>query len=290
MTGSLRFNFEAIGTSWTIDIYGKKSVDVSDLREKIDEEIKNFSNVFSRFDEKSEISKAGLKSRKIKIPKKYSELILIYKKLYDLSEGLFTPLVGNLLVEAGYDSKYSLISGKLNQVPDWEEVVEYSDFILNIKKSNLLDFGAGGKGFLIDLIGKLFEKEKIYSYCIDGSGDILYFGKDLLRVGLEHPKNKNQVIGVSEIKNQSICASSGNRRKWGDFHHIFNPHSLKSVDEVLSAWVVAENGLVADCIATFLFLCEPEKLKNDFTFEYFILYPDYTFKKSNNFQGEIYYN
>lgn len=289
MADGFQFKFEAIGTSWVIDIYGKKLVDFPNLREKIYREIINFSYIFSRFDPESELSKASNSARKIKIPARYSELIKLYERLYKLTEKKFTPLVGNLLVDAGYDASYSLKPGKLQPVADWDEVINFSGPFLEIKKPWVLDFGAGGKGFLIDLIGKLLEASGINSYCIDGGGDILYKGKEKLRVGLEHPNNLEQVIGIAEIKNQSICGSAGNRRKWRDFHHIFNPQTLSSVNEVLAVWVVAEKALLADCLSTCLFLVEPDTLK-EFEFEYLIVYPDYSFKKSSKFPGEIYYN
>src|SRR3989344_2259708 len=107
MSVNYRLNFEAIGTKWVID-FQKKSVNTSILLKKIQQEIDNFSNVFSRFKEDSQISFAGKSKRKIEIHKKYLLLVGIYQKLYKLTDGLFTPLVGNLLIDAGYDADYSL--------------------------------------------------------------------------------------------------------------------------------------------------------------------------------------
>lgn len=292
MGENVQFKFEAIGTHWEIDINKEKLINFSELKQQIKEEIFQFTKYFSRFDKNSVVYKASNQALEIKIPEKYQSLIEIYEKLYKLTEGLFTPLVGNLLVETGYDENYSLVPGKINPIPEWGEVIDFEYPTLKIKKPWVLDFGAGGKGFLVDLIGELIEKQNIISYCIDGSGDILYktTDKNPLRVGLEHPENKTQVIGVVEIKNQSLCASAGNRRKWDKYHHIFNPNTLESVDDVRAVWVVARNGLIADCLATCLFLVEPEKLINNFKFEYLIVYKDYSFQKSLNFKGEIYYN
>lgn len=292
MVKDLQFNFEAIGTFWTIEIKDKNPGGHIDLKKKIDKEISDFVKIFSRFDKKSQIYLSSKAARKINLPEKYLDLVDTYQNLYQLTGGTFTPLVGNLLAEAGYDADYSLIPGKLKPVPGWDEVIEYKPPILETKKPWILDFGAGGKGFLVDLIGKLLENEGFKSYCIDASGDILFktlSGEPLL-VGLEHPDNKDQVIGVAEVKNQSICASAGNRRKWDKYHHIFNPYLLKSTDKVLAVWVIADNGLIADCLATCLFLVEPEKLISNYEFEYLIVYPDFTLKKSSKFRGEIYYN
>lgn len=291
MLNTFRLEFEAIGTKWVVDLASDKEPDPRGLQEKIFREIDDFTKIFSRFDEKSKIYLLGQKGGFLKIPPKYKKLIDIYKTLYLKTEGKFTPLVGNLLTDAGYDNKYSLKPGKIKPIKTWDEVIEYQGGILKLLEPAILDFGAGGKGFLTDIIGELLEIEGFSEFTVDASGDILYKSKkNILRVGLEHPENFKQVIGVAEIKNQSICASAGNRRKWGKYHHIFNPETLRSVDDVLAVWVVAPTGLIADSLATALFLTGPESLTSIYDFEYLIVYPDFSFKKSEDFPGEIFYN
>ena len=285
------FDFEAIGTKWVIDLYDNP-VDRSILENKITREISNFSEVFSRFDPDSEISKVANHVGKIIIPENYLEIIPLYEKLYKITDGKFTPLVGNLLEDAGYDKDYSLTLKKLRVIPKWEEVIYFNPPTLEIKKPSVLDFGAAGKGFLVDLIGKIIEENQVNNYCIDAGGDIIYKtkGEEFLKVGLENPDNFKQVIGVCNIKNQSLCGSSGNRRKWGNFNHIMNPENLKSVEDIKAIWVVAENGLIADGLSTVLFLTDPKNLKRDFSFEYLKVLTDGTFVKSENFPGEVFTN
>jgi thiamine biosynthesis lipoprotein len=116
----------------------------------------------------------------------------------------------------------------------------------------LLDFGAGGKGYLIDIIGKIIEDYGITSFSIDGSGDILYktASHKALRVGLENPQQTDEVLGVLPLFNQSVCGSAGNRRRWGKLHHIMNPVTLKPVENVLAVWVTAQQALLADSLST----------------------------------------
>ncbi len=290
MDNGFRFEFDAIGTHWMIDILDSEVKDQAGLRKKVEEEIENFSKIFSRFDPESEIYYASKNPSEITLPQKYLKLLKVYKRLYDLTDGLFTPLVGNLLIDAGYDENYSLKPKKINQVLEWEEVINLKDNVLEIKKKWMLDFGAGGKGFIVDIIGDLLNNQQIKSYCIDASGDILYKTEKgaEIKVGLENPSNTKQVLGIANLKNGSICASCGNRRKWDKYHHIFNPKSLKSVDEVLAVWAIADEALISDCLATCLFFKDPKVFQEDFSFEYLILYPDFTIKKSGNFPGELY--
>ncbi|HLC87688.1 MAG TPA: FAD:protein FMN transferase [Patescibacteria group bacterium] len=291
MPETFRLEFEAIGTSWVIDIVQNPPPNLKALKKKIEDEIAGFSKIFSRFDENSEILKAARSGGRFAIPVEYLPLVCLYQKLYILTGGVFTPLVGNILEDAGYDRKYSLSPKKIRPVLNWEEAIDLKKNILKIIKPAVLDFGAGGKGFLVDLVGKILEEGGIESFCIDAGGDILYASKqnETIRVGLENPENIKQVIGVADVKNGSICGSAVNRRRWDKYHHIINPLTLEPVKNILAVWVIADTALLADCLSTCLFLIPPEKLTG-FNFKYLILKPDYTIDKSADFPAEIFYN
>jgi len=284
--------FEAIGTHWVIDVFTDKSQEsIQKVFSSVKQRIEQFDQIYSRFREDSLISQIAKRSGSYQLPADADAMMRLYHQLYQITEGRFTPLIGSLLVEAGYDAEYSLQGKKLHAVPAWEQVLTYEHLRLTVKQPVLLDFGALGKGYLVDLIGSLLEQEEINSYCIDAGGDILYktCENTPLRVGLEHPKNLEQVIGVAKIMNQSICASSGNRRKWETFHHLMDPFTFTSPKSILATWVIAKAAMLADSLATCLFFVTPDILQKYFVFEYVILYPDYTLRKSSQFSGEIYY-
>jgi thiamine biosynthesis lipoprotein len=175
--------------------------------------------------------------------------------------------------------------------PVWDE-----NFIFNesnkpqitVKKPILIDVGALGKGYLIDIVGQILEENGIHSYCIDAGGDILHRNTDVLRIGLENPENIDQAIGIALIKNQSLCGSAGNRRVWAHFHHIINPHTLLSPRHILATWVVGQTTILADGLATALFFVTPQDLLAHFNFEYVIVYADGHAEISTGFPGELF--
>ncbi len=288
---SAKFAFESIGTHWVVDCYEITSkITNSQLLEKIESRIDEFDKTYSRFRKDSLVWEISQKEGEYIFPPDAEKFFRFYNTFYHLTSGKFTLLIGNTLDEAGYDSKYSLIPRKINLVPEIDSILSYDHPKLKINKPYILDFGGLGKGYLIDIIAKLLREEKIFSFCIDAGGDIFYEtrNKNPLTVGLEHPENKDQVIGVIKIINESICASSGNRRAWDKYHHIIDPEKLESPKEVLSTWVVAKEAILADGIATSLFLTSPKKIQKYFDFEYLILFPDYTFEKSNGFNAELF--
>ncbi len=216
-------------------------------------------------------------------------MLSLYYELYTRTNGLFTPLVGGLLSDAGYDAKYSLQpNAVLQSPPTWDEALEYHHPKLLVKKPVLLDFGAAGKGYIIDLIGELLEAEGIHAYCIDAGGDILHKNTASIRIGLENPHNVDQIIGVCTLGNGSICGSAGNRRAWGDFHHIMNPKTLTSPTEIIAVWVTAASTMLADALTTCLFFVPADTLTVAYSFEYVIVKNDFSIEKSPNFPGEFF--
>lgn len=285
-----KFEFEAIGTHWVIDVADDLSAHrEADLLKKINERIAVFDKDYSRFREDSLVTKMSKESGEFILPGDADKMISLYKRFYDLTDGLVTPLIGQVLVDAGYDAKYSLVEKKLIKPKKWEEVMDWQNPRLIIKEPALLDFGAGGKGYLVDIISEILEKEGIKSYCVDAGGDIRQRNVEgnRMKIGLEHPDDTSMVIGVVPVLNQSICGSAGNRRKWGNFHHIINPDTLTSAKEVSTVWAIADETILADLLTTALFFVPPEKLK-EFKFEYLIVYSDFTIRKSDGFGAELF--
>jgi thiamine biosynthesis lipoprotein len=284
------FNFEAIGTKWYIDIYKElDEAEKSELFSKIKNRIDVFDKIYSRFRADSLVMRMSKESGDFTLPADAEPMLSLYRDLYVHTDGLVTPLIGNLISDAGYDAQYSLKQKKkLEMPPTWDEALEYKHPKLLIKKPVLLDFGAAGKGHLVDLVGKVLEKNGIKEYCIDAGGDILHKGKTPIRIGLEDPENKEKVIGVRILQNRSICGSAGNRRKWADFTHIINPKTLTSPTDIMAVWVVADTALLADALATCLFFVPASKLSDAYKFEYVIVYSDRSLEKSENFHGEIF--
>jgi thiamine biosynthesis lipoprotein len=282
--------FEAIGTKWQIDLPDGL---LASRQEKLLIDIKNridiFDHNYSRFRDDSLVTAMSKKAGKYRLPPDAQPLFKIYENLYRITNGLVTPLIGDVLVAAGYDKNYSLKPGKLSSPLAWDEVLERQEDLLIIKKPTVLDFGAAGKGYLIDIVAELIRKAGVTSFCVDAGGDMAYYDNDeRLRVGLEHPLDSTEVIGITTIKNQSLCGSAGNRRVWDKFHHIINPKTLESVTEILAVWTIAPITLLADALTTALFFTDASVLQAEYQFEYLLVRSDLTVEKSEGFPVELF--
>lgn len=293
-----QFSFEAIGTHWTIDIYDAISDDAfTKLQTGVHARIEQYDVTYSRFRKDSLITKMSQNSGVYTFPEDAPPLFDLYEKLYELTDGKFTPLIGNTLEQAGYDAEYSLeakpdkSTGELTKPRYWNQVLKINFPTIEVSEPIMLDVGAAGKGYLVDIVSELILSQNINSFCVDAGGDIVYRNAtgQALEVALENPNDINQAVGVARILNQSLCGSATNRRKWGEYNHIINPQTLKSPKDIIAVWVVADSGLIADGLSTALFLSPPEAFQSDFSFEYLIIYIDSSIQKSDNFPAEMFY-
>ncbi len=286
------FDFEAIGTRWRIDIYQDLSPDKrGEILRAIQTRIDVFDRDYSRFRQDSLVAKMAHESGTYALPQDAEAMITLYQRLYMITKGAFTPLIGQLLVEAGYDPKYSLLPKELHTPPTWEDALEYDFPRLTLKRPALLDVGAIGKGYLIDIVGELLQTFGIQAFCVDAGGDILYRHPEHqpLKIGLEHPANFEQVIGVATLTGeQSLCGSAGNRRAWREFHHIMDPRTLASPKHISAVWTVASTTLLADAMSTCLFFVSPQTLLKYYAFDYLIVRPDYSVDHSPGFPAELF--
>lgn len=284
------FRFDAIGTSWQIDIYqelqeAQEKVLLSAIKERID----SFDKTYSRFRADSLVTTMSQEVGEFVLPDDAKDLFSLYEDIYNRTHGLVTPLIGNLISDAGYDAQYSLVKKLELQTPlEWNNAIVYDYPNITIKQPVILDFGAAGKGYLIDIVAKVIEEHDISAYCVDAGGDMIHRGSEAIRVGLENPSDLEQVVGVYPLKNKSLCGSAGNRRAWGDFTHIINPETKTSPTEIVAVWTIAHSTIVADILATALFFVPASVLTDGYDFEYVLVRSDGSIEKSASFSGELF--
>lgn len=276
----MTIKFTATGTQWLIecDLAESKS---TQIKTDIEALTRDFESVFSRFDESSLVSKLHSQTGgAFEFPHYAHRMFDHYQDLEDASDGAFTPLIGSSLKEAGYDRQYSLKAGAISDVPRLRKTLEFDQTTIKTSSSVELDFGAMGKGLLIDLTAELLRDAGSFEFMINAGGDI--YTTDKKRVGLEHPVLPDTLVGVLSLGSGALCGSSGNRRNWGKFHHIIDATSKQSPQDVLASWVVAKDALTADALATALFLIESHKLSS-YEFEYLLISGNGSFKASKGF-------
>ncbi len=285
------FAYESMGTKWKVTVWDALQ---DDERKELESEVKRrskaFESAYSRFDRSSLVWSLTEKHGVVAVPRDLVQMLRLYEKFERLSEGKFTPLVGFSLSDMGYDKEYSFEpKKKIRPVPKFSDALHIVDEEhIELSDSVLIDVGAVGKGYFVDMIAALLRDRGYKRFLVDGSGDIFYEGDgQTLRCGLEHPADATKVIGVLTITGGAFCGSASNRRRWHNYHHIIDPQSLASPQHILATWVQAPTAAEADALATCVFLCDPEKFSSEH-FEYCMLNDKHAVKRSAGFGAELF--
>lgn len=277
------WRFVAIGTSWSIETPD----DLPDeVKTAVTRRINEYDKTYSRFRDDSFVSSLRTPGT-YTLPTDARPLLQIYKELYALTDGRMTPLIGATLEAAGYDAAYSFTQSPAQVVPAFSAIGWNKGNSVTVTEPVVLDVGAAGKGYLVDIISNVLYGYGLHEHTIDASGDILVNGRQE-RIGLEHPDDPTKIIGVGVVSNESLCASAVNRRTWKGLHHVFDGKSQQPTKAVVATWVASETALVADALATALFFVEPEVLQQRYEFESVIMKRNGDVGVTPGFKGELF--
>jgi FAD:protein FMN transferase len=279
--------FEAIGAPWRITTPGPLPASVvAAIHTRIDE----FDATYSRFRADSLITRIASEAGTWQFPADAAALFSLYRTLYNATEGAMSPLVGGRLENLGYDRDYTLKPHDVAvDVPIWDDIMQWDGTRLITTEPVLVDVGAAGKGYLVDHVATVLQDAGLDDYLIDASGDLLHRGETPVRVGLEHPFDPTQAIGICELSNAALCASAAGRRSWGEgLHHILDATTGDPTFTVAATWALAKSGLQADGLATALFFASAPVLGASFSFEYVRMFPDSRIEYSRSFPGELF--
>jgi thiamine biosynthesis lipoprotein len=258
--------------------------------EAIAARIEAFDRTYSRFRDDSLVTRVASTAGAHPFPADAGALFDLYRRLYAVTDGAVSPLVGRTLETMGYDRGYSLRpQATVASVPAWRDSLAWDGSALVAVRPVLIDVGAAGKGYLVDIVGALLIDRGIVDFVIDASGDILHSGDAPIRVALEHPLDASKAIGIVNLRGASLCASASNRRSWGEgLHHIIDATTGLPARRVIASWAIADSGLVADGLATALFFAEPARLAEEFDFDFVRMFADGRVESSSGLDGELF--
>lgn len=288
------WSFEAIGTSWTVDVDRPAGPAV---RRAVADRVEAFDRDWSRFRPGSVVDALRAGAGRHRLPDDAAPLIEVYDALHRLTAGAVSPAVGGSLEHLGYDAAYSLRPGPGHvPAPDWG-AVRWEPPYLVTSEPLVLDVGAAGKGYLADLVAAVVrEHTDGAGVTVDASGDLVHRpgpGASPLRVALEHPRKPGYAVGVVSLDGspgaRALCASATNRRTWADgVHHVLDARTGAPTGDVLATWVVADDARTADAVATALFLAPPETLRRELDFTWVTYDARGALRASPDLAGELF--
>ncbi|PZQ90575.1 MAG: hypothetical protein DI534_05050 [Leifsonia xyli] len=276
------WHFDALGTPWRIDTEQPLP---DEVRAVVTDRIRRFDADWSRYRDDSRVARIAREPGRHRLADDAGPLLGLYAELYAATRGRVSPLVGGALSASGFGPR---IAGATDAVPRWEDALAWDGEHLDTARPVLLDVGAAGKGYLVDLVSGLLAEAGVARSVVDGSGD-LRLREVPMRIALEHPADATMAVGVAELSNGALSASAGNRRRHADGrHHVLDAITGLPTREVLATWAVASDDLTADGAATALFFdVDPSWLERRGV-EWVRMLSDGSLERSPGFPGEVF--
>lgn len=244
---------DALGTGLLVHT---ESVLDDEIRDRIGSFIHEYEVVLSRFRDDSIVGRMRTAAHggTFDFPDWASGLFGLYDRLFAATDGATDPCVGEDLIRLGYDESYSFTpapdaaehAGAIHGRAIWSADVERHGTTLVTRGPVALDFGACGKGYLVDLLAGMLGDgaghPQPIQYVIDAGGDLLVHTDEPITIALEDPADPANAVGTVEISHGAFCASSPSRRHWSDaaghqLHHLLNAIDGLPVDDVAATWV-----------------------------------------------------
>lgn len=178
------------------------------------------------------------------------------------TDGAFDPTVGRTMETLGFNREYR--TGAIVQSPeDADPAATFRDIQLDrqhrtvtLTRNLTLDLGAVAKGLAVDTAAR--ELQPFRDYAIDAGGDLYLAGVNPhgkpWSVGIRHPRRDGELIHTLHISNKAVCTSGDYERG----EHILDARTHSASTAVASATVVADSAMLADALATAVFVLGPE--------------------------------
>ena len=238
-------------------------------------EIGRIEEAYSRFRDSSELSRLN---RRLGVWQSASdELLMLAERAEEFrqkTDGYFDITLKARLEQLGYGPQQN--SGKMAQQPskiaqqtgppavlhDSGSAVKVDRKSGRIWLGKEIEFGGLGKGYVLDRVAALLEKNGVKHYFINAGGDVYARrgkGEEPWIVLLEHPDDPSRAIGSMELDGHALAGSAPNRRRWGaiggpgERHHLLNPKTGEPVKGVKAVFVLARTGMEADAYAKGIF-------------------------------------
>jgi len=265
----------AMGTVMTHKAFGRYA---EDSLAAVCAEVEWIEGLLSRFLPDSDISRinesAGIKSEKVS-PETY-EVLTKAVEFSRYCPGCFDVTIEPLVTlwNRGKDSSVQPEELSIQQVLP---LVNDRDLILDPWKMTAglkfvgqsVDLGGIGKGFAGDRILEVYRQFGVSSAYSNLGGNVVTLGAkpdgSPWRIGIQHPRQENKIIGSVSVVNQTVVTSGDYQRYFTDsqgkrHHHILNPTTGYPAESgLISVSIVSEKSLAADALSTILFVAGMEK-------------------------------
>jgi len=212
-------------------------------------EFERIGQIFNPYDPESEVAKLNQAANagEISVSPALYDVLTISKDLFAASHGRFDPTFLRI-------KQLWRHAEETQEIPSDREILKalqatgLEDVELKTGQSGKIwinnpairfDFGGIAKGYAVDRVRQALKESGVTQGLVQLGGEIAVFGEndgDPWRLGIQHPKNMQDIWGIIERKADIRVSTSGNYRQplriqGQKFYHIFSPETGKPVSE-----------------------------------------------------------
>ena len=265
--------FNTVGqlTLWNVDQHTADCI----AREVI-AELQQLHNCLNLFDPASEVARLNQASpgEFFQCSDTLWKILKVAKEAHQLTDGTFDITVGPLMRLWGFHRKRDSlptadeVSLTLEKVGFQKLRFEEETQSIAFSRAGMsLDFGGLAKGFALDIIRPLIEKQGCRSYMLNLGGNIYCSTeppprRQAFQIGIRDPADPNKIIRMLALRNRCISTSANyeralqiGERKIG---HLLDPRTGYPVERSGSATIITACGAWSDAFSTAIFVGGPE--------------------------------
>jgi thiamine biosynthesis lipoprotein len=268
-----------MGTTYNIKVVGtKEQVETLNLHQKIDAVLKQVNQEMSTYIKSSEISTFNQSSstEAIEVSPGFARVLKESIRLGQLSEGKLDVTVGPLVNLWGFGPEQrpdkvpsdELLAATKKRVGLQNLVLEGN--LLSKKIPDLyIDLSTTAKGYGVDVVAELIEKNGIANYLVEIGGELRLKGfkstGELWAIAVEKPLTNERSVQEVIIPRDNAVATSGDYRIYFEadgvrFSHIIDPATGKPINhKLVSVTVIHPSSMTADGLSTTLMVMGMEK-------------------------------
>jgi thiamine biosynthesis lipoprotein len=248
---------DAMGTSYSVVLYGTDAFRMRAASEQTFEEVRRLERMLSNYRKESEWSEINrdAAARPVRVPEELYNLIAACVDYSRRSEGTFDITVGPLMKLWGFYKG----SGRMPHAAEIRVAMSqigYRNIILDPKEKTVrfarsgveIDPGGIGKGYAVDRMVEILKANGMRSALITAGGSSIYAlgappNEKGWRLKIRHPKKHEETVQEVVLKDQSM-STSGNYEKFVRYggkiySHIMDPRSGYPAQGTLSVSVIS---------------------------------------------------
>ena len=273
-----RHTIFAFGTLIEITLLGTTESKANTAFDRLEAEFHDYHASWSPWEPGSDLSRINASIRagnKASAPQQLISMIAISKDLFEKSDGLFNPAIGNLInlwqMHRHDESDIrppdaAVIRRLVTQNPNMSDIHIDGTSVESRNPGVQLSLGAFAKGYAIDLAMEYLQSQGIENAVINAGGDLRVIGQHggrPWRIGIRHPRKDGVIAWLDAEANESIFTSGDYERFYMHdgkrYHHILDPRTGYPATGSTSVTVIHHDAGIADAAATALFVAGPER-------------------------------